>query len=123
MLLQAVALALFPAADAFTAWVVAAVLLGLGTAAVYPTLIAQVSDLVTPSARPRAVGVYRLWRDLGYVAGAVLAGVIADAAGYGPAILATAGITALSGLAALYGLPAGVPPALSSPALTEGARP
>jgi MFS family permease len=58
------------------------VILGLGTAAVYPTLIAQVSDLVTPRDRASGVGIYRLWRDLGYVAGGLLAGVLADLLGF-----------------------------------------
>jgi MFS family permease len=123
MLVQALALALFPFARTFAPWAAAAALLGLGTAAVYPTLIAQVSDLVTPGARARAVGRYRLWRDLGYVAGAIVAGLVADAAGYGAAILATAALTALSGLGAWYGLPAGHSQTPSPPHhLTQGAR-
>jgi MFS family permease len=69
MMLQAVGLAIFALASSFLWWAVAAVILGLGTAAVYPTLIAQVSDLVTPRDRASGVGIYRLWRDLGYVAG------------------------------------------------------
>jgi MFS family permease len=122
MLLQAIALVLFPAAQGFASWALAAALLGLGTAAVYPTLLAQVSDLVPPTARASAVGAYRLWRDLGYVAGAITAGVLADVAGYATAILATAALTAASGLAAWFGLPAGAPPALpSSNRVTQGA--
>ena len=100
MLLQAGALALTALAGSFRAWAVAAVLLGLGTAAVYPTLIAQVSDLVSARQRARAVGSYRLWRDLGYVAGAVIAGTAADRIGYRSAILAVAALTAASGLVA-----------------------
>jgi hypothetical protein len=64
----------------------AAVILGLGTAAVIPSLIAQVSDLVTPRDRASGVGVHHLWRDLGYVAGGLLAGVLADLLGYRAAI-------------------------------------
>ena len=75
-------------------------LLGLGTAAVYPTLIAQVSDLVGARERARAVGSYRLWRDLGYVAGAIIAGMAADRIGYRSAIVAVAALTAASGLLA-----------------------
>ena len=77
---------------------VAAVLLGLGTALAYPTLIAAVSDAVSPRERAPAVGVYRFWRDSGFVAGAVVAGLVADAAGAGAAIALTAGVTALSGI-------------------------
>ncbi len=78
--------------------VAAAVLLGAGTALVYPTLIAAVSDAVPPRGRARAVGVYRFWRDLGLVAGALLAGGVADVAGTGTAIALVAGLTAASGL-------------------------
>jgi len=77
---------------------VASVLLGLGTALAYPTLIAAVSDAVTPRERAPAVGVYRFWRDSGFVAGAVVVGLVADAAGTGAAIALTAGLTALSGV-------------------------
>jgi hypothetical protein len=72
--------------------------LGLGTALVYPTLIAAMSDAVTPVARPTVVGVYRFWRDSGYVFGGLIAGVVADALGYGGAIGLVAGLTAASGL-------------------------
>jgi MFS family permease len=74
------------------------VLLGLGTALVYPTLIAAVSDAVEPRRRAQAVGVYRFWRDAGFVVGALAAGFGADAAGSGPTIAAVAGLTAASGL-------------------------
>lgn len=100
MLVQALALWLFSFAGAFLPWMIAAVLLGLGTAAVYPTLLAQVADAVTPAERAPAIGTYRLWRDLGYVAGAVVAGGLADWMGYRVAIGVIAGITALSGIAA-----------------------
>lgn len=80
------------------AFALGAVLLGLGTALVYPTLLAAVGDVAAPSWRASAVGVYRLWRDLGYAAGAVLAGVIADAFGLAAAALAVAGLTLASGL-------------------------
>ncbi|MGW5648176.1 MFS transporter [Saccharopolyspora sp. NPDC003752] len=78
MLTQAAALALIAAANSFPAWAIAAVLLGAGTAMVYPTLLAAVGDVAHPSWRARAVGVYRLWRDSGYAAGAVLGGIVAD---------------------------------------------
>ena len=82
-----------------------AVLLGLGTALVYPTLIAAMSDFVSPVARAPVVGVYRFWRDSGYVIGALIAGTAADALGYGGAIGIVAGLTALSGLWVLLDMP------------------
>jgi MFS family permease len=100
MLVQAGALALLVAGSgAFAAALVAAVLLGAGTALVYPTLIAAVSDAVEPRARARSVGIYRFWRDVGFVAGALAAGFGADALGSGPTIAAVAALTAASGLA------------------------
>jgi MFS family permease len=99
MLVQAGALGLLVAGDgAFTPALAAAVLLGVGTALVYPTLIAAVSDAVEPRQRAQAVGVYRFWRDAGFVVGALAAGFGADAAGSGPTIAAVAGLTAASGL-------------------------
>ena len=100
MLTQAAALGAFVLARGMPGWIAAAVLLRAGTAAVYPTLIAQVSDLVPAGDRATALGVHRLWRDLGYVAGALLGGVLADALGIGSAILATAMLTVGSGIAA-----------------------
>jgi MFS family permease len=106
MLTQAVALALLAASDgAVPAAALAAVLLGAGTALVYPTLIAAMSDAVTPVARAPVVGVYRFWRDCGYAFGGVIAGTVADALGYGGAIAVVAGLTAASGLWVLYDLP------------------
>jgi MFS family permease len=86
----------------------AAVLLGAGTALVYPTLIAAISDAVTPVARAPIVGAYRFWRDMGYVAGGLLAGTVADAIGFGGAIATVATITALSGLWVAFDLPSRV---------------
>lgn len=74
-----------------------AVLLGVGTAMVYPTLLASIGDVAHPSWRASAVGVYRLWRDLGYAAGAIIAGVVADLFGLSNAALVIAGLTFLSG--------------------------
>ena len=79
-------------------WLAGAVLLGLGTAMVYPTLLAAVSDVAHPTWRASAVGVYRLWRDGGYAVGALLAGLLADALGISFAIAAIGGLTFLSGL-------------------------
>jgi MFS family permease len=100
MLVQAGGLAALVLGDgAFGPALAAAVLLGAGTALVYPTLIAAVSDAVEPRERARAVGAYRFWRDSGLVVGAVLAGAVADALGAGAAIAAVAGLTAASGVA------------------------
>jgi MFS family permease len=99
MLTQAGALVLFAVSDgAVRLAAVAAVGLGVGTALVYPTLIAAISDAVSPIARAPTVGVYRFWRDMGYVAGGLLAGVAADALSYSGAITIVAGLTAASGL-------------------------
>ena len=99
MLVQAGALALLVAGGgAFASALVAAVFLGVGTALVYPTLIAAVSDGVQPVERAQVLGVYRFWRDFGFVAGALLAGLVADAAGADTAIVIVAALTAGSGL-------------------------
>ena len=98
MLLQAAALAAFAASDTFTAWAIASIALGAGTAMVYPTLLATIGDVAHPSWRARAVGVYRLWRDLGFAIGALLTGLLADAFGIREAIWVIAGLTAGSGL-------------------------
>lgn len=95
---QSVGILLVVLLQGFTAWVFAAVLMGLGTALVYPTLLAAVSDVAHPSWRGSAVGVYRLWRDGGYAIGALLSGVLADALGMGWAIGAIGVLTALSGM-------------------------
>ena len=97
MLVQAAALALLAASGgAVVAAAIAAVVLGVGTALVYPTLIAAISDAVSPVARPPAVGIYRFWRDMGYVAGGLIAGIAADAIDYSGAIALVAALTAAS---------------------------
>jgi MFS family permease len=107
MLLQALALALLAVSDADVALAAgAAALLGVGTALVYPTLIAAISDAVSPVARAPVVGVYRFWRDIGYAVGAVIAGAAADGLGYGGAIGLVAALTAVSGLWVLADMPA-----------------
>ncbi len=108
MLIQAAALALLAASDGrIGIAVTAAIVLGAGTALVYPTLIAAVSDAVSPVARAPVVGVYRFWRDMGYVAGGLVAGLLADAIDFGGAIAVVAGLTALSGLWVAVDLPRG----------------
>jgi MFS family permease len=98
MLVQAVALAGTAAAGSFLPWAACAVLLGAGTAMVYPTLLAAIGDVAHPSWRATAVGVYRLWRDAGFAAGALLAGLVADLAGLEAAVWVVAVLTAASGL-------------------------
>jgi MFS family permease len=97
MWIQAAGIALVTIASAFAGFVVAAVLLGVGTAMVYPTLLAAIGDVAHPSWRASAVGVYRLWRDLGYAIGALLAGLIADAFGLQAAMWFIAALTFASG--------------------------
>jgi MFS family permease len=100
MLVQAAALGLLVAGNgAFAPSLAAAVLLGVGTAMVYPTLIAAVSDASQPRDRARTVGVYRFWRDFGFVLGALIAGFGADATSPRAAIAIVAALTAASGLA------------------------
>jgi MFS family permease len=98
MWVQAGALALTAAAQGFQPWLTASVLLGLGTAMVYPSLIAAVSDASHPAWRARSLSVYRFWRDLGYAIGALSAGVIADLFGLRAAIGAVAALTFASGV-------------------------
>jgi MFS family permease len=98
MLSQAVALGLIALGDSFSWWLTASALLGAGTAMVYPTLLATIGDVAHPLWRARAVGVYRLWRDSGYAAGAIVGGVAADLWGLRAAVWAAAAITVASGL-------------------------
>jgi MFS family permease len=106
MFLQAAALLLLAvSAGRVAIAALSAILLGVGTALVYPTLIAAISDAVSPIARAPTVGVYRFWRDMGYVAGGVIAGIVADAIGYGGAISVVAALTAASGLWVLLDMP------------------
>jgi MFS family permease len=98
MLLQAVALAGTALAGSFAPWASSAILLGVGTAMVYPTLLAAVGDVAHPSWRASAVGVYRSWRDTGFAMGALLAGLVADLAGLVAAVWVVAALTAASGL-------------------------
>jgi MFS family permease len=101
MWLQAVGIGLVVLIQGFMPWAGAMALLGLGTALVYPTLLAAVSDVAHPEWRASAVGVYRLWRDGGYALGALLAGVLADLLGVSWAIVAIALLTFASGVVVL----------------------
>ncbi len=98
MVVQALAIAWIGATSSFTTWAVGAVLLGAGTAMVYPTLLAAIGDVANPTWRARAVGIYRLWRDSGFAVGALLAGILADLVSITAAIYAVAALTGLSGI-------------------------
>lgn len=98
MLVQAAALALMATTHGFWSWAGEAALLGAGTAMVYPTLLAAIGDVAHPIWRASAVGVYRFWRDLGFAAGGLLSGIVADLLGLQAAIWTVAAITALAGV-------------------------
>jgi MFS family permease len=95
---QAGGIAVIVMSDTFLGFAAGAALLGVGTAMVYPTLLAGIGDVALPSWRASAVGVYRFWRDLGYAIGAVIAGVTADLLGLGGALWIVAVLTFISGL-------------------------
>lgn len=105
MLLQGVALSVIAVVRGFWPWMGAAVLLGAGTAMVYPTLLAAIGDVAHPRWRGSAVGIYRLWRDSGYAVGALLAGAVADLFGMAWAIGVVALLTLTSGLAVAWRMP------------------
>ncbi len=98
MLLQAAALFAFASVSGLGPWLIAAVILGIGTAMVYPTLLAVIADVAEPGWRGAAVGVYRFWRDAGFAMGAIVAGVVADRLGGAAAIDVVAVLTAAAGV-------------------------
>ena len=98
MLLQAAALAVIAAVDTFALWALGTMLLGAGTAMVYPTLLAAVGDVAHPTWRGRAVGIYRVWRDLGYAVGALMGGVVADLWSLRTAVWVAAAVSVVSAL-------------------------
>ncbi len=98
MWVQAVGIGVVASASAVPGFALGNVLLGIGTAMVYPTLLAAIGDVAHPTWRASAVGVYRLWRDLGYAVGALLAGLVADALGLAPAVWLVAALTFGSGV-------------------------
>ncbi|MPZ49628.1 MAG: MFS transporter [Dehalococcoidia bacterium] len=102
MLLQGLAIWLASAADSYALWMLAVALVGIGTAMVYPTLLAAIGDAVHPQHRASTLGVYRFWRDAGAIAGALLGGILADALGFSIAIQTVAAITILSGVVAAF---------------------
>ena len=89
---------IYAATSGFGAWALGAVLLGAGTAMVYPILLAAIGDVAHPTWRASSVGIYRFWRDAGFAIGAILAGVVADVLGLPAAVWAVAALTVISGL-------------------------
>jgi MFS family permease len=102
MLLQSIGIASIIWAAGFWLTAGALTLMGAGTACVYPTLLATVSDVAHPTWRATSIGVYRLWRDGGYVIGALVVGLLADAVGTDGSVAGVALLTAASGLLALF---------------------
>ena len=98
MLLQSLAIVGFVVLSGFAWWIMESIVLGAGTALVYPTLLAAIGDAARTPDRATSIGIYRLWRDSGYAVGAIVTGVIADAAGFPAAIITVAVLTALSGI-------------------------
>jgi MFS family permease len=98
MIVQAGGIWLTVLLPVYPSWLLGAVLQGLGTAMVYPTLLAAITDHAHPTWRASSLGVYRFWRDLGYAVGALLSGVVADLVGFGAAIHLVAALTLVSGL-------------------------
>ena len=123
LLVQAVALVWIAASASFVPWLLAAIVLGLGTAMVYPTLLAVIADVADASWRGAAVGVYRLWRDLGFAVGAIIAGVLAQAAGMPVAIGAVGALTAASALIVLVRMRETLPTRRNGPASGAAASP
>lgn len=104
MVLQGLAIWVAAIGDSFEVWLLSVLLVGVGTAMVYPTLLAAISDAVNPEQRSAALGVYRFWRDAGTIGGALLGGILADAVGFTAAIQAVAVLTILSGVVAARAL-------------------
>ena len=98
MIVQAGGIWLTVLVPTYAAWLAGAALQGLGTAMVYPTLLAAITDYAHPTWRATSLGVYRFWRDLGYAVGALLSGVVADLFGFAAAIHVVAALTLASGI-------------------------
>ena len=105
MMLQAIAIFAIVMVRSYSVWLTAAIVLGVGTAMVYPTLLAAIGDVAHPAWRASAVGVYRLWRDAGYAVGAVLSGFVADLWGVSAAVVVVATFTLASGVEVALRMP------------------
>ena len=121
MFIQATALAVIATADAFVPWTAGTMLLGSGTAMVYPTLLAAVGDVAHPAWRGRAVGIYRVWRDLGYAVGALMSGIVADLWSLRTAVWAAAAISLVSAVIVAFRMYETHPRPADSDDDTEGA--
>ncbi|MCH7903970.1 MAG: MFS transporter [Armatimonadetes bacterium] len=106
MLVMSAALAMIASTEGFAAWVVGVLALGVGGSLMYPTVIAGLSDRMAPIWRASGLGVYRFWRDMGYAAGALSSGLIADQFGMQAAVYSVAGVCLVSGLVAAVLIPA-----------------
>jgi MFS family permease len=115
MWVQAVGIVVVLLASTFFGFAAGGALLGVGTAMVYPTLLAAIGDVAHPSWRASSVGVYRLWRDLGYAVGALLAGAVADALGLAAAMWTVAGLTCASGFVAALRMKETLRPSSNAP--------
>lgn len=102
---QAIGILLFGLGVGSSTWMIAAVVMGLGTGMVYPTFLAAISDLAHPTWRASAMGVYRLWRDSGYAFGALVGGLLADVFSIQVAVIVIATLTAVSGIITFFFLP------------------
>jgi len=111
MIVQAAGIWLTVMVPSYQAWLASAALQGLGTAMVYPTLLAAITDHTHPTSRATSLGVYRFWRDSGYAIGALLSGIVADTVGLGAAIHLVAALTLVSGVVVAYVMaePGGTP--------------
>ena len=98
MFIQGIALLGMISANSFSWFIILSSLLGIGTAIVYPTFLAAISDYTHPDQRPKSIGIFRLWRDFGYAIGAILTGLIADRFGLVAPILAIGLLTIASSL-------------------------
>lgn len=107
MLAQGIAILLIPFFTSFFQLAIIASILGLGTALVYPTFLSAIADATHPKQRAESIGIFRLWRDLGYAVGAITSGIIADFFGIQYAVLAIGGITILSSFIIQFRMPKG----------------
>src|SRR5438874_13264689 len=98
MIVQSIGIALVADSTVFALFAIGGILLGIGTAMVYPTLLAAIGDVAHPQWRASSVGVYRLWRDSGFAIGAIISGIIADAVSLTAAIWVVAVLTVASGV-------------------------